>query len=120
MAWRKRIWRCYEPACPVGTFTESHALAAPRARLTRRAVVWAADALAEDDTTVAALARRLDVDWHTLWEPLKAEVQRRVADPARLEGARCDRSQNERLMDGQSTSTFVLQHFRALLRTPFK
>ncbi len=84
--WRKRVWRCGEPACPVGTFTESHALAAPRARLTRRAVVWAADALAEDDTTVAALARRLDVDWHTLWEPLKVEVQRRVADPGRLEG----------------------------------
>ncbi len=64
--WRKRVWRCREPACAGGTFTQQHALAAPRARLTRRAVVWAADALAEDDSTVAALARRLDVDWHTL------------------------------------------------------
>ena len=81
----KRVWRCREPACPVGTFTEAHALAAPRARLTPRAVVWAADALAGDDTTVAALARRLDVDWHTPWTALRAEAQRRAADPARLD-----------------------------------
>lgn len=60
--WRKRIWRCPEPACPIVRFTETHALAAPRALLTRRAVVWAVDALAEDDTTVNALARRLGVD----------------------------------------------------------
>jgi transposase len=85
VAWRKRVWRCREPRCPVATFTEQHALAAPRARLTRRAVIWAADALAEDDTTVAALARRLDVDWHTLWTALRAEAQRRAADPARLD-----------------------------------
>ena len=48
---------------PVVTFTETHSLAPPRALLTRRAVVWAADALADDDTTVNALARRLGVDW---------------------------------------------------------
>lgn len=44
--WRKRVWRCAEPACPTVTFTETHPPAAPRARLTRRPVVWAADALA--------------------------------------------------------------------------
>lgn len=33
----------------------------------QRAVVWATDALAHDDTTVSALARHLRVDWHTLW-----------------------------------------------------
>jgi transposase len=58
----------------------------PRAVLTGRAVVWATDALADDDTTVAALARRLGVDWHTLWEAVKVEAQRRLADPARLAG----------------------------------
>ncbi len=68
------------------TFTESHPLAGPRSRLTRRAVVWAADALADDDTTVAALARRLDVDWHTLWDALKVKAQRRADDPGRLRG----------------------------------
>ncbi len=84
--WRKRIWRCPEPACPVVAFREAHELAAPRARLTRRAITWAADALADDDTTVNALARRLDVDWHTLWDALKVEARRRADDPDRLSG----------------------------------
>jgi hypothetical protein len=41
---------------------------------------------AENDTTVAAPARRLDVDWHILWTALRAEAQRRAADPTRLQG----------------------------------
>lgn len=84
--WRKRVWRCPELSCSVVTFTETRQLAAPRALLTRRAVVWAADALADDDTTVNALARRLDVDWHTLWDALKVEAWRRADDPQRLAG----------------------------------
>ncbi len=76
VAWRKRVWRCLEPACAMVTFTEVHALAPPRALLTRRAVVWAAD-----DTTVNALARRLGVDWHTLWTALELEARRRADDP---------------------------------------
>jgi transposase len=86
VVWRKRVWRCREPACPAVTFTETHKLAAPRALLTTRAVSWATDALADDDTTVSALARRLGVDWHTLWEAVKREAQRRVDHPARLAG----------------------------------
>ncbi len=86
LRWRKRVWRCLEPACPIVTFTEVHPLAAPRALLTRRAVTWAADALTDDDTTVAALARRLDVDWHTLWDALKVEARQRADDPERLRG----------------------------------
>jgi transposase len=84
--WRKRVWRCREVQCPTATFTETHPLAPPRALLTRRAVVWAADALEQDDTTVAALARRLDVDWHTLWDALAVEAERRTTDPSRLVG----------------------------------
>ncbi len=86
VAWRKRVWRCLEPACAMVMFTETHALAAPRALLTRRAVMWAADALSDDDTTVNALARRLGVDWHTLWDALKVEARRRADDPRRLHG----------------------------------
>lgn len=84
--WRKRVWSGPEPGCSVGTFTETHPLAPPRSRLTCRAVVWAADALADDDTTVSALARRLHVDWHTLWKALRVEARRRAQDPARLDG----------------------------------
>lgn len=84
--WRKRVWRCPDPGCPVGTFSESHDLIAPRAKLTTRAITWATDALAHDDTTVAALARHLGVDWHTCWDAIEAEAIRRLADPGRLEG----------------------------------
>jgi transposase len=84
--WRKRVWRCAEPVCPVVTFSEEHELVAPRAKLTSRAVSWATDALAHDDTTVSALARHLGVDWHTLWDAVEAEATRRLADPARLQG----------------------------------
>ena len=76
ISWRRRVWRCLEPTCPMVTFTETHPLAAPRALLTRRAVVRAADALSDDDTTANALARRLDVDWPTLWDALKRAAGR--------------------------------------------
>ena len=55
IAWRKRVWRCPDPGCPVGTFSEHHDLIGARAKLTTRAISWATDALAHDDTTVAAL-----------------------------------------------------------------
>jgi hypothetical protein len=54
--WRERIRRCREPACPTGTFTETHELAEPRSVLTARAAGWATDALADDDTTISALS----------------------------------------------------------------
>jgi len=63
-----------------------HELAEPRAALTRRAIVWAADALAADDTTVSALARRIGAGWHTLWRPVAREAALRAADPDRLSG----------------------------------
>ena len=37
LAWRKRIWRCHEPACGVRTWTERTAAIPPRAVLTERA-----------------------------------------------------------------------------------
>lgn len=86
LRWRKRIWRCAEAACPVGTFSETHDLAPPRAKLTARAVGWALDALRHDDTTVAALARHLGVDWHTLWDAIRDHARERVTDPGRLAG----------------------------------
>jgi len=35
VVWRTRIWRCREPACPIGTFSEVHDQVALRSRLTR-------------------------------------------------------------------------------------
>jgi transposase len=88
VVWRKRVWRCREPACPVVTFSEQHPLIAPRAKLTARAVGWATDALVRDDTTISALARHLGVDWHTLWDAVETEALRRVDTPDRLAGVR--------------------------------
>ena len=88
LRWRKRLWRCPDTACPRGTFSEDHPMLAPRAKLTARAIGWATDALAEDDTTVSALARHLGVDWHTCWDAIEVEATRRLAEPARLDGVR--------------------------------
>ena len=82
LVWRKRIWRCPDAGCAVRTFSEQHDLVGPRAKLTTRAIRWATDALAHDDTTVSALARHLGVDWHTCWDAIEAEAARRVADPS--------------------------------------
>ena len=67
---------------------EEHELIGPRAVLTSRAVGWAVDALAHDDTTVSALARHLRVGWHTLWRAVRAEAAERTIRPGRLAGVR--------------------------------
>ena len=86
--WLVRIWRCREPACPTGTFSEAHNQAPPRMALTVRAVRWAVDALSYDDTTVSALARHLGVDWHTCWDAIEVEAKARVGDPGRLKNVK--------------------------------
>jgi transposase len=88
IVWLKRIWRCGEPGCPQVTWSEEHELIGPRAVLTSRAVAWAVDALAHDDTTVSALARHLQVGWHTLWRAVRAEAARRTSQPQRARGVR--------------------------------
>jgi transposase len=88
VVWLKRVWRCADPACPAGTWSETHELIDPRAVLTARAIRWATDALAHDDTTVSALARHLGVDWHTLWRAVKTEAGARTARPERLSNVR--------------------------------
>ena len=84
--WAKRIWRCADPHCPAGTFTETHALAPVKAKLTTRAVSWATDALSRYDTSVSALAHQLGVSWHTLWKPVKAEAEQRTTRAGRMSG----------------------------------
>jgi transposase len=88
LRWLKRLWRCREPDCPIGVFSEIHEIAPPRAVLTVRAVRWATDALAHDDTTVSALARHLGVDWHTAWNAIELEAKARTSDPQRLAGVK--------------------------------
>ena len=63
LSWRQRRYHCLEPACAVRWFSEDHALAGPRAKLTVRAVWWAIGCIQRDNTSVASVARRLGVDW---------------------------------------------------------
>ena len=49
---------------------QGHSFAAPRAKLTARAVAWAVDALRHDDTTVTAIAHHLGVAWDTCWSAI--------------------------------------------------
>lgn len=88
VVWLKRVWCCLDADCSVGTWSETHELIAPRAVLTSRAISWATDALAHDDTTVSALARHLKVDWHTLWNAVRGEATRRTSRPERTRGVR--------------------------------
>src|SRR5215212_9725432 len=86
LVWRQRRYQCAEPACPVGGFSEDHDLAPPRAKLTVRVVWWAISRIQRDNASVASLARRLGVDWHTIWEAIKPLLEQLADDPDRLAG----------------------------------
>jgi transposase len=85
LIWHKRIWRCWEELCPQTTWSEHSDQIASRAKLTVRVGQWVADRLQYDDAHVAALARRLGVDWATCWAAAKPILQARTSDPDRLE-----------------------------------
>ncbi len=86
LRWRQRRYRCTEPACPVRGFTEDHALARPRAKLTTRSAWWAISCIQRDNASVASVARRLGVDWHTVWTAIKPLLAELADDPNRLTG----------------------------------
>jgi transposase len=86
LAWRQRRYRCRESACQVRSFAEDHDLAGPRAKLTVRAAWWALSCLQRDSASVASLARRLGVDWHTLWDAIAPLLVELADDPERLAG----------------------------------
>jgi len=86
--WSKRIWRCGEESCPVTTWTEDHDFAAPRAKLTARAIDWAVDLLRHDDTTVSAIARRLGVAWKTCWAAVEARAKDLIKIKERAAGVK--------------------------------
>jgi transposase len=85
--WRKRLWRCREPACGVRTWTEQAAAIRPRAVLTERARAEACRRVGTDAHAVAAVARDLGVGWATI---MRAVADHHgtplVEDPARLDG----------------------------------
>jgi transposase len=86
LCWRKRIWRCIEPACGVRTWTERVAAIRPRAVLTERARAEACRRVGKDAHAVAAVARDLGVGWATIMRAVADHGTPLVDDPARLNG----------------------------------
>jgi transposase len=86
LAWRKRIWRCVEPACAARTWTEQTAAIQPRAVLTERARAEACRRVGKDAHAVAAVARDLGVGWATVMRAVADHGQPLVDDPVRLDG----------------------------------
>jgi transposase len=86
LCWRKRIWRCVEPACAVRTWTEQTVAVGPRAVLTERARTEAARRVGKDAHAVAAVARDLGVGWATIMRAVADHGRPLVDDPARLNG----------------------------------
>jgi transposase len=86
LAWRKRIWRCREPACGVRTWTERATAIRPRAVLTERARAEACRRVGKDAHAVAAVARDLGVGWATVMRAVHEHGTPLVDDAARLEG----------------------------------
>jgi hypothetical protein len=66
LLWRKRIWRCHEPACGVRTWTERMAAIRPRAVLTQRAP---GPRPAGGSARTPTRSRRLLVTWGSAGRP---------------------------------------------------
>jgi hypothetical protein len=86
LAWRKRIWRCRDPACGVRTWTERTAAIGPRMVLTERARAEACRRVGKDAHAVAAVARDLGVGWATIMRAVADHGRPLVEDPGRLDG----------------------------------
>jgi transposase len=86
LVWRKRLWRCREETCQVGTWTERMAAIRPRAVLTERARAEACRRVGKDAHAVAAVARDLGVGWGTVMRAVAEHGTPLVDDAARLEG----------------------------------
>ena len=84
VVWAKRRWRCPEPACPQGSWSETSPAVAPRASLTERARAEAARRVGQDASAVAPVARDLGVGWHTVMAGVRDHGRPLVDDPDRL------------------------------------
>ena len=84
LVWRKRLWRCPEPACAVKTWSEETDAIAPRAVLTERARVEICRRVGRDGHSVAQLAREFGVSWHPAMEAVRDHGRPRVDHLSRL------------------------------------
>jgi transposase len=74
LAWRKRRWRCRQPHCSTGSFTERVVAVPARARLTTRLRAAAGAAVADGARTVVQTARDLGLSWPTVMDAVAAHA----------------------------------------------
>ena len=87
VVWRKRTWRCREPACPGRAFTEQDdRISRPRGLLTVRACWWVIGQLRAEHASVHGLARQLGTTWRTVWRSIAPLLQAMADDPSRFDG----------------------------------
>lgn len=88
VVWRKRTWRCAQPGCAGGSFTEQNdALAPARALLTTRACWWAIGQIRREHASVAGIARALGT-WNTVWRSIAPLLRAMAADESRFDGVK--------------------------------
>ena len=84
LVWRKRIWRCPEADCDVGTWTEETDAIPPRAVLTDRAREEICRRVGAKGHSLAQVARAFGVGWHTAMAAVVDHGRPRVDHLSRL------------------------------------
>src|SRR4249919_931657 len=84
LVWAKRLWRCPEPACAMGTWSEESDAIGPRAVLTERARAEIARRVGLGEQSVARAAKSFGVGWHAAMTAVRDHGQPRVDHLARL------------------------------------
>lgn len=83
LCWSKRVWRCPDQDCEVGTWTETSDAVEPGGSLTVRAGIEICRSVAADGVSVAAAARRFGVGWATAMTAVRRHGTPLVDDPDR-------------------------------------
>src|SRR5579863_4552633 len=85
LVWHKRRWRCPNPACGRGSWTEADdRIAASRMAMSDRAGRWATAQVGRCARSVYEVARELGCDWHTVNDAVVAYGEALVDDPGRF------------------------------------
>lgn len=84
LLWHKHRFRCQDPMCPAGSWTEENRLiAAPRLAMTDRAGRWVTEQVGRHARSVNEIARELGCDWHTVNDTVIAYGEALVDNPDR-------------------------------------
>lgn len=89
LLWHKRRWRCRNPGCGRGSFTEAVACVPARARITTRLRAAAGAAVADAGATVVQAGRDVGLSWPTVMDAFTAHaaaVLPEQPDPVRVLG----------------------------------